>query len=163
MVEENISEWAEKFFDKKLSEEDFGDFFLFLCRRDGVVLYKTGNYPFEGDSDSIGVLMSGAWQASEMVSSLSFPHKTKNSSFRFTFDISLEGIYILPLLINSSQYYMGTLYYNQINPGLLKQRLRNLVDVFKDEIGTFEKGQKEKESFLFQNITDEEMSDIFSF
>ena len=161
MIEESISEWAEKFFEKKLSDVKLGEFFLFFCRKDGVTLYKTGSYPFKGDTDSIGVLLSGAWQAAEMVSSLSM--KSKNESFRFTFDTSSQGIYILPLTIQSSQYYLGTLYCNQVNPGHLKKKIRLLVNSFKEEIGQFEQGQREKDNFLFQNITDEEMSDIFSF
>ena len=83
--------------------------------------------------------------------------------FRFSFDTSSSGIYILPLDINSKKYYLGAIFYNQINPAILKNELKKLLFSFQSEILNFDEEEVKNQSFLFGNITDKEMNDIFTF
>ena len=116
MIEENFSSQAKNFFDKHLLKSNLGECSLFLCRKDGGVLYKHGPIAKSAEPDSICVLMSGAWQAAETVSLLSSGDRALKGFFRFSFDTSSNGMYILPLTINSNKYYLGTLFYNQKTP-----------------------------------------------
>ena len=163
MIEESISSRTESFFDKYLSESNFGECSLFLCRKDGGVLYKHGPITDSIDPDSICVLMSGAWQAAEAVSIMASGEKKLEGFFRFSFDTSSNGVYILPLDINSKKYYLGTIFYNQINPAILKNELKKLLFSFQNEILSFDEEEAGNQSFLFGNITDKEMNDIFTF
>ena len=164
MIEESIASRTESFFDRYLSESNFGECSLFLCRKDGGVLYKHGPIVGEIDPDSICVLMSGAWQAAETVSTMASREKKLEGFFRFSFDTSSSGIHILPLDINSKKYYLGAIFYNQKNPAILKNELKKILFSFQNEILSFdEQEDAEKQSLLFGNITDKEMNDIFTF
>ena len=163
MIEESISSRTESFFDKYLAKSNFGECSLFLCRKDGGVLYKYGPIVNDIDPDSICVLMSGAWQAAETVSKMASRKMKLDGLFRFSFDTSSSGIYILPLDINSKKYYLGAIFYNQINPAILKNELKKLLFSFQSEILNFDEEEVKNQSFLFGNITDKEMNDIFTF
>ena len=163
MIEESISSQAKSFFDRYLVESNFGECSLFLCRKDGGVLYKHGTVAQNMDPDTICVLMSGAWQAAEAVSLLSSGEETLKGFFRFSFDTSSNGIHILPLDINSKKYYLGALFYNQKNPAVLKNEIKKLLFSFQNELLSLDKDETENQSFLFGNITDKEMNDIFTF
>ena len=163
MIEESISSRTESFFYKYLSKSNFGECSLFLCRKDGGVLYKHGAITDNIDPDSICVLMSGAWQAAETVSMMASKEKKLEGFFRFSFDTSSNGIYILPLEIHSKKYYLGALFYNQRNPAILKNELKKLLFSFQKEILSFDEEEVENQNFLFGNITDKEMNDIFTF
>jgi len=163
MIEESISSLAKNFFDKYLVKSNFGECSLFLCRKDGGVLYKYGPIVNNVEPDSICVLMSGAWQAAETVSLMASKEKALKGFFRFSFDTSSNGMYILPLTINSKKYYLGALFYDQKNPAILKNEIKKLLFSFQSEILSFDEAEVENQSFLFGNITDKEMNDIFSF
>ena len=83
MIEENFSSQAKNFFDKHLLKSNLGECSLFLCRKDGGVLYKHGPIAKSVEPDSICVLMSGAWQAAETVSMMASKEKKLRHEHQF--------------------------------------------------------------------------------
>ncbi len=151
----------EKFFEETNSRSGFSEkerFFFF--RKDGHVLFSSSKKHF---ITSLAALSTGAWQAAfSLIQSIEDSDDEKN--FRFSFDTSSEGILILPLRLNSEVYYGALIYEDQINPGFLKNKFKNLVD--KLEYYLIESGSNEPQlgnQFLFKDITDAEIDNLFSF
>ena len=154
-----IPEHLDKFFvGRNLSSWRPSLMALFVLRHDGQILYR---YPNLQEDMSVGALVGGAWQAA-MSLSLSMDKHIKEERFRFSFDTSNTGIYVLPVGIQEEHLYMGLLYKMDDNPAELKNKLRILRNHLKSYLGeltipsqSFDKKQ------LFDNITDEEMDQLF--
>jgi hypothetical protein len=132
-----------------------------VVRADGIVVYSSKD--LRPKAASIGALVGGVWQAAEALNTHSGVEE-KVTDYRFSFDKADSGIYILPVLIEGSSYYMATLYSDTFNPALLKRNFRLL----KEDIETFLSINKVtkthlRKEFLFKNITDEEMDNLFAF
>lgn len=136
-----------------------------VVRSDGTVLYCNSKDSFE--ASNIGALASGIWQAASSLSQMI--NKGENSSaFRLAFDTTSEGIYILPIDIASRDCYLCCLFKDQLNPGKLKQSMRNigfLLEAYmREEALRFEAQELPRElrsGYLFKDITDEEMDRLF--
>jgi hypothetical protein len=154
---------AKQFFDKYLENNPELNGNIFLCRADGVMIFSKSDIGKEIDEASIGALIGGVWQASNALADF-IPSKKENKSYRLSFDTSSSGIYILPVNVGTKEFYLGTIYSDEINPGFLKSKFRNLYEslhkYFKANYST-ESGVDDKS--LFNNITDEEMDNLFSF
>lgn len=131
---------------------------LFVIRLDGVVLYSNEVKPLDKSKESIGALAAGLWQAAELSNNYL---DTKSKDFRLSFDTSDGGVYLLPLNLNGDIHLFGAMIQDQVNLGQVKNLLRRLRD--KVESKSSNNKESEKDEFLFNDITDEEVDDLFSF
>lgn len=134
---------------------------LFIFRDDGIPLY--GNYK-ELDRNSVGALMAGTWQAANALSSF-LKAKEKSEIFRFSYDTSESGIYILPFSIKKNSFLLGVIFQGQINPGLIKSKMRFMLDNLLQYVENLkeEAPKLERDNFLFNEISDKEIDRLFAF
>lgn len=132
---------------------------LSFVREDGIILYT--NFPNELEAKSIGALVGGVWQAARSLAS--FTTKKDVLDFRLSYDTSSDGIAIFPLCFENQYYFLCGIYKDELNPAVIKQQLRLLQGRLSEFlIDGLETTVQEKEEFLFDNITDEEMDNLFT-
>jgi hypothetical protein len=130
-----------------------------FVRDDGIVLFS--NFPNELDGRSIGALVGGVWQAAKSLAS--FASDQESLDFRFSYDTSSDGITILPLKYGSHHFFLCGIYKEEMNPAVLKQKLRVLQGKLERFIlEQSEQNQDNRSGYLFDYITDEEMDNLFS-
>ncbi len=152
--------------EKEVSQEEkltSSEVSIFLCRYDGVVLYSSSPAQKYGrDESSIGALIGGVWQAADSLANFLGSHGDRE--FRFSFDTTDTGVYVLKINVGKETYYLGTLFNAELNPGLLKSKVRSLVarvEKVIEEAGSNE-NLENKNEMLFEDITDDEIDDMFS-
>ena len=145
---------------------DFSHSNLYLVRKDGLVVYHFGNEN-ENSIQSIGVLLGNLWQTAETLSAFIPQEKFNQESFRLSFDSSSRGIFVFRLILGRKDYFLSTIFSNTINPALLKNKLRLLKNYLQDSESQFvlkeNKQNVEPGTYMFQNITNEEIDTLFSF
>lgn len=136
-----------------------------VLRSDGIVLYYYSNNDSDEKSlSSYFVLAAGAWQASNEIRS----HVNLGDNeeiFRFSFDTSSQGVYVLSIDVHETNYLLVSTYKNEVNPGQIKSKLRLVRDGLKQHLALNEKmteAEKEEQNKLFANITDDEIEKLFS-
>lgn len=135
---------------------------LFVTREDGITVYDTVQ---DNTTTSVAALVSGVWQASEALMGL-VGSDSEVMDFRLGFDTSSQGIYLFPFALSGKRYFLGAIYEDCLNPGQLKRQ----VAMIKEEMDRLyaEEDPKpmpvstEREGYLFQDITDEEMDRLFA-
>lgn len=138
---------------------------IIVLRKDGICIYS--NISDQNEAASMGALIGGVWQAAQALSQLT--HKTDSyQEYRLGFDTSSDGLYILPICIKSEDYYIGGVYSDAYNPAKLKQKIKMLKDNLEVYLAEYaptagDSNEEEKEDFLFDEISDEEMDNLFSF
>lgn len=150
---------------------------LFICRHDGVLVHsKSFELPY--DPQALGALMGGLWQAAKALTEC-LPQQPTDF-FRMSFDTSSKGLYALPIQLASQEYYLGALFFEEVNPGMVKSIIRKLsidLENYLKENLSGPKNRSTKEStdslnasdsdnnknFLFNDISDDEMDHLFSF
>ncbi len=147
---------------------------LLVIRRDGHVLFNQGDAAPESDMNSIGALISGAWQAVGAVSSfIPTLAPLPDEGFRLSFDLASKGVYIVPVSTPDGECYLASLFLDAINPALLKNKIRILAKELEKNIrstattATTAAPRAEEEvvtedDFLFKGISDAEIDDLFS-
>jgi hypothetical protein len=138
---------------------------LFVTREDGIMLFDS---VMDASSSSVSALVSGVWQAASALMNIVQPDTNEALMYRFGFDTSASGIILLPLEIEGKNYYLGAIYKDCLNPGFLKRQ----VTLIKEEIIRISEITPEKKAlksenhlrhgFLFDEITDAEMDQLFS-
>jgi hypothetical protein len=157
-----FSEFVTSFLDEYLVSGKLNNFSVFVCRQDGHLIYNRDHMDMGVEHSSVGALLSGVWQAATTLASF-IPQDEKRDIFRLSFDTSSHGIYILPFEQGEEQYSLGLLYKNEVNPGFLKSRLRDLLMKMTIEMSNLKlKEIKTNKDFLFNDITDEEMDRVFT-
>jgi len=127
---------------------------FFIVRNDGIVICS--NVKKEREV-IIGALSSAAWMASEaLVDNI----EISESKLRYSFDSTDTGIYVLPLNKDKHKMIFCSIYKNVKNPGLLKKQLRQVKKEIENLIDTVE--VQNQDSYLFNNITDEEINKLFA-
>jgi hypothetical protein len=159
---ENLPKLAEEFFTEVADVTHLRNSSLFLCRSDGVPLYVKNELSSEFDSSSVGALLGGVWQAARAMASF-IPSSNDEDVFRLSFDTSDKGIYIVPIKLGNEEVYLGMIYFGEVNPGMIKSKLREMSWRFSEfwsmtEFSSFDK----VDNSLFNNITDDEMDNLFS-
>lgn len=134
-----------------------------VVRNDGTSLYS--NSVDSREAANIGALASGIWQASSSLAAL-VEKEPRREAYRLSFDTSSDGIYILPLRLGERSCYLCCIFKDRLNPGKLKQNMRNisfLLEAFvRDEtLLNARESAPVKRGYLFDNITDEEMDQLF--
>jgi hypothetical protein len=167
-----IPQYVKAFFDSCEIDAKINRFSFFMIRSDGVVLYHNNNLADQFSKSSIGALLSGVWQASKALAQF-IPQKNTGEGFRLSFDTTSQGIYIVPISTDLEELYLGLIYYNEVNPGLIKNKMRDMALSFSDFLNQEIKDQKkiaevsnnvfDKNEYLFADISDAEMDRLFAF
>lgn len=133
-----------------------------VVRSDGVVVFSsTEDF---NESYSIGALVGGVWQAANALNTI-VSKKSDVLEFRLSFDTSSEGIYILPFDHNDKHYFICSIYKNEKNPAVLKNKMRNIKQTLSFYLKEMvvESVTQSRGGYLFSDITDEEMDKLFNF
>ncbi|HLT22628.1 MAG TPA: hypothetical protein VKZ84_04265 [Bacteriovoracaceae bacterium] len=133
---------------------------LFVTRNDGITIYDSTE---DETTSSVSALVSGVWQASEALMGL----VGKNNNlfdYRLGFDTSSEGIYLFSFEFDGKSYCCGAIYKDCLNPGLLKRQVMMLKSDLETIDVPFKKNKdtSKRDGFLFTDITDEEMDNLFT-
>ena len=134
---------------------------IIVLRSDGIKVYS--NFENDTEAASIGALVSGLWQAAETLASMD-NNKKDYLDFRLGFDSSSDGLYVLPLTVLGSTYYICAIYKDASNPAKMKRHLRLLKDnleVYLSELSL--DNEENRNGYLFSEISDDEMDNLFSF
>jgi hypothetical protein len=176
-VQNLIPQYVEKFFKSCEIDDKLNRYSFFLIRQDGVVLYHNNKLGNSLTKSSIGALLGGVWQASKALSDFIPKTNQKNSNnsnediYRLSFDTTSQGIYVLPLKVYEEELFLGLIYHSEINPGLVKNKIRELADnltnflvvELKNVTSLKQPKKNTTNDFLFNDITDAEMDNLFTF
>lgn len=157
-----------EFFKENIVEERFGPLNVFITRPDGHIIFKRTASTEKTDT-SIGALIAGLWQASQALSSI-ISNNEGPSNYRLSYDTSSNGVYVLPITHGSDLYCVGVVFNQVVNPGALKNylrdlqaRLQNYLDS-KPVVKNKENSPKSnQEKYLFNDLTDAEVDQLFNF
>lgn len=155
MINQNLKSHFQSFSQNSVFEKVT----IFLITKDGQVLDRLGN-PWEGDATSLGALFVGILQASEAVKE-SVSGKSEDE-MDLSYSSSQTGFFILKPTTENPDVFWVFLYKEALNPGKIRVYGRKLRDHF-NGIKILEKPTSRSGETLFQNITDEEMDNLFSF
>ncbi len=151
-----------KFFNTTKFDLDFSRLSLFILRKDGVIVHSVSDKS-RSEISSIGALLAGVWQAAEALSDF-IPNKSEGIEFRLGFDSTRDGVYLLPINVFDTVYYLGTIYHGTVNPGQLKSKVRSIVFRLESYLESNVEIKKEnKAQYLFDDISNEEMDRLFAF
>ncbi len=171
MENKNIPKFVETFFKACEIDEKLNRYAFFLIRYDGVVLYHNNSQvSSQSNKSSIGALLGGIWQAAKALAEF-IPNEEKADGYRLSFDTTSQGVYIIPLSLKSEELYLGLIYHDEVNPGFIKNKMR---DIAVNLSGFLEEGlknsseknrgsKKEENHYLFGDISDSEMDRLFAF
>ncbi|MGZ3787472.1 MAG: hypothetical protein ACXVLQ_03055 [Bacteriovorax sp.] len=166
----NVPKYVETFFKSCEIDEKLARYSFFLIRHDGVVLYHNGNLADSLSKSSIGALLGGVWQAANALAGF-IPKEAAKEGYRLSFDTSAQGVYIVPIAVGSEEFYLGLIYHDEVNPGFIKNKIREMATSFSEYLGREIKSSgtnkltkaNGKNDFLFGDITDSEMDRLFAF
>lgn len=155
MINQNLGNHFQSFGSKSVFEKVT----IFLITKDGQVLEKLGN-PWEGDTRSLGALFVGILEASEAVKeSVS---GSAQGEMDLSYSSSSTGFFMLKPTEKNPKVFWAFLYREAVNPGKIKVYGKKLRDHF-NQIEILEHRSSHSNEKLFNNITDEEMDNLFSF
>ena len=140
---------------------------LYFIRKDGVGIYSSSpkdekNKKDKSEIQSIGALLSGLWQAADALSSFIPNHPKSSETFRLSFGSSNDGLFVMPVKLLEEQYFLATIYHQIEIPSLLKNKLRLLRNYLIEHKNNIIDKTVEKNSTLFNNITDDEINQLFT-
>ncbi|ATH06430.1 hypothetical protein BIY24_00285 [Halobacteriovorax marinus] len=158
---ENLPKLAHEFFCEVADLSQLTNSSLFLCRSDGVPLYVKNELNSDFDDASVGALLGGVWQAARAMASF-IPESSLGEEYRLSFDTSDKGIYIVPIDLSGEEVYLGLIYFNEVNPGMVKAKLRDLSWRLQEFWSLVNIKEDKSNANLFNNITDEEMDNLFA-
>lgn len=153
-----------EFFNQNQVEDRYGPLSVFITRPDGHLIFKRTNGQDKTDA-SIGALIAGLWQASQALSEI-LSKREDNFSYRLSYDTSSNGLYVLPISHEDELYCVGVVFNQVLNPGALKNYLRDLQHRLQTYLSTRPKKSKEvsaSEKYLFNDLTDAEVDQLFNF
>ncbi len=140
---------------------------LFVTREDGITVYDSVQ---NQTTTSVAALVSGVWQASEAL--MGMVNKGHDlMEFRLGFDTSSQGIYLFPFSLFGKRYLLGAIYEKCLNPGQLKRQVALIKEemdrLFVEQVAPAKiqvqsNKSREREGFLFQDISDEEIDRLFA-
>ncbi len=132
---------------------------LVVSRTDGIPIFSINNISKNVDINTFSALSAASIQASEALMQM-MPNDDKEA-FRFSFDTSASGIYIMRVQNDIEPLIMSLFYYDQENPGKLKNKLRLIKSGLEEHI-EINQEQMHVTPFLFDDISDEEMDGLFN-
>lgn len=162
-MQNNFSAMADSFFLQNQNKLKHNDLKIIIFRNDGTVLHCSSKIE-RTELASMGALLGGLWQSARQLSTFVVASET-DIDFRLSFDNSANGVYVIPM----KGFMIATLYSQTINPGKLKQEIKKLAIRFQDFLEedrsrSIKKDSKiKKAGLLFNNISDDEVDNLFSF
>lgn len=143
--------------------KEFSGISLLITRGDGVVLWADKSV--DKKNHSLGALITGVWSAAKALTDIL---DAENINSNLSYGGSSDGLHILPITLNEKRYAFSVIYKKVNNPSKLKLKFRLLKQTIEDEYE--EKNQmseiidsgKERTKALFNNITDEEIDNLFT-
>jgi hypothetical protein len=169
-----IPKYIEQFFKACEIDEKLNSYSFFLIRHDGVVLYHNDNSANQLSKSSIGALLGGVWQAAHALASFIPQSPEKNQTdnvYRLSFDTASQGVYVVPAKVYNEEFYLGLIYYGELNPGVIKNKVRNIASSFSEymeeelkahPLATAAVKSKKNNDYLFNDISDVEMDQAFA-
>lgn len=167
-----IPKYVETFFQSCEIDEKLNRFSFFMIRYDGVVLYHNNVMGNTMSKSSIGALLGGVWQAAKALAEF-IPKEKKEEGYRLSFDTSEQGIYIVPVVNDHEELYLGLIYHDEVNPGFIKNKMREMAGSFSEFLNQELKEHGVKnlkaskssvaDDYLFGEISDAEMDRLFAF
>lgn len=166
-----IPKYVEAFFQSCEIDEKLSRLSFFMIRYDGVVLYHNNVLGDKFSKSSIGALLGGVWQAARALSDF-IPGEKKSDGYRLSFDTSEQGVYIVPITTEVEELYLGLIYHDEVNPGFIKNKMREMASSFSEFLGQELKNNEanlktakrsDQSDFLFGDISDAEMDRLFAF
>ncbi len=166
MYSDNFPKLVQDFFLEHADINQLRSSSLFLCRQDGVPIYSNKGLGHDVNEASIGALLGGIWQAANALAKF-IPSYEDSDVYRLSFDTSSKGIYIVPTIVDGQDYYLGLIYFDEVNPGFVKSRLRDLsyrfIDYMESRVEKVTQIKTDQEAaFLFNDISDDEMDQLFT-
>ncbi len=143
--------------------EFFSEVSIMVLTRDGQVLSLLGKKMNKNEAQSLGALMVGMWQASQAVADMIHVDGTTDTGL--SYQNSQSGFFLLQPTEKNPKVFWSFIFENQINPGKIKNYAKSLRQFF-DKIEIFDEADEAiqtSEGFLFENVTAEEVDDLFSF
>ena len=141
-----------------------GDTKLFVVRRDGLMVWEKKAGP---QSQALAALCSGVWEAAFAMAQAAGTTTAPNG-FRLVFDDAAAGVLVFPLTVDSTIYYLGSVYSDCTNPGRLRRQIQNLRESVEENLKSTSEARttqtkltSEREGYLFKDITDAEMDRLF--
>lgn len=137
---------------------------VIIARQDGHCLYDS--IDDQRTSHTLSVLCASSWQASRAM----LGDKAGTIDYRLSFDTSESGFFVQSFSLEEEVFYLCAMFNHQLNPALLKRKLNllknQLVNQWEKKLKNFstQKSVEKKvnrEGFLFQDITDDEMNKLF--
>lgn len=169
-----IPKYIEQFFKSCEIDEKLNRYSFFLIRNDGVILYHNENIKNSLSKSSIGALLGGVWQAAKALSSF-IPRDSTDPSldegYRLSFDTTSQGVYIVPAKVFSEEFYLGLIYFDEVNPGQIKNKIRGIALGFSEymehelknhPVAETATKNKKNTDYLFNDISDVEMDQVFA-
>ena len=151
---------------RKIVEREFtsvgnsSDFLL--VRSDGILVWS--NLSDAEKKQELSALTSGLWYSAK-----SFLNYSKKISMDETlvFGTSNKGLMAQSLKINEYDYILVLIYSDELNPAKLKLKFRSVKQKIEDNIYSGENHIEKESNALkekpFDDITDEEVDNLFSF
>jgi hypothetical protein len=143
--------------------KEFSEISMLISRGDGVVLWADKSV--DKKNHSLGALITGVWSAAKALTDIL---DAENINSNLSYGGSSDGLHILPITLNGKRYALSVIYKKVNNPSKLKLKFRLLKQAIEDEYE--EKNEmseiidsgKERTKALFNNITDEEIDNLFT-
>ena len=143
--------------------EGFQSLDLIITRSDGVILWS--RLEDKSQSQSLGALISGIWSST---SSLADMIDTEASNNTLTFGSARSGLVIVPIILGGKKFALSAVYKDVFNPAKLKLKFRLLTKLIESDyeekvsfLDNVDAGKKKTKN-LFNNITDEEIDNLFT-
>ncbi|OIQ18442.1 MAG: hypothetical protein BM556_09300 [Bacteriovorax sp. MedPE-SWde] len=159
---DNMELVIHSFFKEYAGLEGIDNAAIIISRRDGVPLYSYKEFDSNWNDSTVGALVGGIWQAAETLTQ--FIPNDENEEFRFSYETSSRGIFIVELCGDFEPLYLSFIYFDMLNPAKMKARVRSLESKLTSYIEEKLENnfQSNDEIFLFNEISDDEMDDLFS-
>tara|TARA_X000000950_G_C13775128_1_gene602662 strand:+ start:384 stop:863 length:480 start_codon:yes stop_codon:yes gene_type:complete len=154
---ESLRKIVEKEFANTSSSSDF-----LLVRSDGILVWS--NLSDAEKKQELSALTSGLWYSAK-----SFLNYSKKISMDETlvFGTSSKGLMAQSLKINEYDYILVLIYSDELNPAKLKLKFRSVKQMIEESIysgeNRIEKVSNNLKEKPFDDITDEEVDNLFSF
>lgn len=166
-----IPKYTEQFFKSCEIDEKLNRYSFFLIRHDGIVLYHNKNIENSLSQSSIGALLGGVWQAARALAAF-IPQQNNEDAhegYRLSFDTASQGVYVVPTKVYSEEFYLGLIYHDEVNPGVIKNKIRGIAAAFAEYMEAelkshpLAKAQNKKNNeYLFNDISDVEIDRAFA-
>ncbi len=158
-IEARLEEHFEKFSGRNILAKAT----ILALSHDGRVYGQLGIKKSATDIQSLGALLVGMWQASEAVKG--FMDTSQTDDLNMSFQSSHSGFFILRPGERNPNVFWGLLFENETNPGKIKLYFKKLRDHFEgvEILPAKNKDDEGDGSYLFKDITEDEVDKLFSF